>query len=232
MNLDSLRPARLMRAFLRVVVYLIAFAALPLGVGYLGLRSTLAAYLAPTPVQPLGRDLPPPPVLDLEKPTVAVVLGDTVTEVADMLGPYVAFKTAEAFNVITVADRKVAVSLSGGLDVAPHFSFAELDARLGRDPDLIVIPNIVNVRGNDAVRNWVREHGRKESLVMSVCAGAEMLAATGLIDGRRATTHWGEIGRIERSYPGVDWVRGQRYVDDGQFVSTAGSSPESTAHFT
>jgi len=107
MNLDSLRPARLMRAFLRVVVYLIAFAALPLGVGYLGLRSTLAAYLAPTPVQPLGRDLPPPPVLDLDKPTVAVVLGDTVTEVADMLGPYVAFKTAEAFNVITVADRSL-----------------------------------------------------------------------------------------------------------------------------
>src|SRR6266481_4946055 len=138
MNLDSLRPARLMREFLRVVVYLIAFAALPLGIGYLGLRSTLAAYLAPTPVQPLGRDLPPPPVLDLDKPTVAVVLGDTVSEVADMLGPYVAFKTAEAFNVITVADRKVAVSLSGGLDVAPHFSFAELDARLGRDPDQIV----------------------------------------------------------------------------------------------
>src|SRR5206468_11288565 len=50
----------------------------------------------------------------------------------------------------------------------------------------------------------------------------EMLAATGLIDGRRATTHWGDIGRIERSYPAVHWVRGQRYVDDGQFVSTAG----------
>lgn len=57
---------------------------------------------------------------------------------------------------------------------------------------------------------------------MSVCAGAQMLAETGLIDGRRATTHWGDIGRLEHSYPGVRWVRGQRYVDEGQFVSTAG----------
>lgn len=210
-----------MRACLRVAAYLLAFVALPLGVGYLGLRSTLATYLAPAPAQPLGRNFPTAPELDQDKPTVAVVLGNAVTEVADTLAPYVVFKTAGAFNVITVAERRLPVALSGGLDVVPHFTFAELDTRLGRHPDLIIIPNIVNVRGNDAVQTWVRQHGRK-SLVMSVCAGAEMLAATGLIDGRRATTHWGDIGRIERSYPGVRWVRGQRYVDDGQFVSTAG----------
>src|SRR5882724_385052 len=211
-----------MRTFVRVVVYVIAFLALPLGAGYFGLRSALATYLAPTPIQPVGRDFPTPPELDPQKPTVAVVLGNGVTEVGDTLAPYVAFKTAGAFNVITVADRKVPVALSGGLDVVPHFTFAELDGRLGRDPDLIIIPNIVNVPGNEAVRSWVRDHGASRSMVMSVCAGAEMFAATGLIDGRRATTHWGDIGRIERSYPRVQWVRGQRYVDDGQFVSTAG----------
>jgi putative intracellular protease/amidase len=211
-----------MRAWLRVAAYLMTFMAVPVGIGYLGLRSALATYLAPAPAQPLGRSFATAPELDRDKPTVAVVLGNAVTEVADTLAPYVAFKTAGAFNVITVAERRLPVALSGGLDVVPHFTFAELDTRLGRDPDLIIVPNIVDVRGNDAVRTWVREHGRGQSLVMSVCAGAEMLAATGLIDGRRATTHWGDIGRIERSYPGVLWVRGHRYVDDGQFVSTAG----------
>ena len=211
-----------MRTLVRVVVYTTAFLAVPVSVGYFGLRSALATYLAPPRVQPAGRDFPTPPELDPHKPTVAVVLGNGVTEVGDTLAPYVVFKTAGTFNVITVAERKVPVALSGGLDVVPHFTFAELDARLGRDPDLIIIPNIVNVRGNEAVRNWVRGHGAGRSMVMSVCAGAEMFAATGLIDGRRATTHWGDIGRIERSYPRVQWVRGQRYVDDGQFVSTAG----------
>ena len=221
MNLRSIRCRPVMRALLRGVLYLTAFATLPLGVGYIGLRSAVAAYLTPTPIQLWG-GVPPPPVLDPNKPTVAVVLGNTVTEVADMLVPYAAFRTAGAFNVVTVAEGRLPVALSGGLDVVPHFSFAELDARLGRDPDLIVVPNIVNVHGNHAVRNWVREHGRKQSLVMSVCTGAEMLAATGLIEGRPATTHWGDIGRIERNCPSVHWVRGQRYVDDGQFVSTGG----------
>lgn len=211
-----------MRTFSRLAIYLFAFAALPLGVGAIGVRSTFAAYLAPTPVQQRGRDLPPPPVLDPDRPTIAIVLGNAVTEVADMLGPYATFKIAGAFNVVAVAEHRLPVALSGGLDVVPDFSFAGLDARLGRDPDLIIIPNIVDLRGNDAVRNWVRQHGLDKSIVMSICAGAEMFAASGLIDGRRATTHWGDIDRIERGYPRVHWVRGQRYVDDGQFVSTAG----------
>src|SRR3954470_24025112 len=211
-----------MSRFLRAIVYLVFVAALPLGIGAIGFRTAVAAYMAPTPERLLGRDLPPAPALDPDQPVVAVVLGNDVTEVADTLAPYAAFKTAGAFNVVMVAERTLPVALSGGLDVVPDFSFAGLDARLGRRPDLIVVPNIVNVRGNDAVREWVRRRAHDGSLVMSVCAGAEMLAATGLIDGRRATTHWGEIGRLERSYPGVRWVRGQRYVDEGQFISTAG----------
>jgi len=212
----------MMRKLARVVVYVLAFLAVPLGIGALGFRSGIRAYLAPTPVHALGSDLPAPPELDPLKPTVAVVLGKTVTEVADTIAPYVAFKTAGVFNVVLVAEGHGPVALSGGLDVVPHFTFADLDARLGRDPDLIVIPNIVDVRANEAVRSWVRRHGAGRSLVMSVCAGAEMFAATGLIDGRRATTHWGDIGRIEAGYPAVQWVRGQRYIDDGQFISTAG----------
>jgi putative intracellular protease/amidase len=98
-----------------------------------------------------------------QKPTVVIELVNDVTEVADALGPYVAFKTAGAFNVATVAERRVPVALSGGLDVVPDFSFAELDAQLGRDPDLIVVPNIPNVRGNDAVRTWLRQHGGRRS---------------------------------------------------------------------
>jgi len=211
-----------MRRLPKAVVYVVAFAALPLGVGYLGLRSAFGTYLARAPVQPPGTVFPSPPALDPGKPTVVVVLGNDITEVADALGPYAAFKAAGAFNVVTVAERRFPVALTGGLDVVPDFSFAELDAQLGRDPDLIIVPNIPNVRGNDGVRTWLQQHGRGRSTVMSVCAGAEMLAATGLIDGRRATTHWGDIARIERGYPAVDWIRGQRYVDEGHFVSTAG----------
>jgi putative intracellular protease/amidase len=166
--------------------------------------------------------LPASPALDPNKPTVAVVLGNEKTEITDVIAPYVALKMAAAFNVVLVAEKRLPVALSGGLDVIPHFSFAALDAQLGRDPDVIIVPNIPDIRANEAVRLWVQKHGRAKSTVMSVCAGAAMLAATGLIDGQAATTHWGDILWIEPSYPKVRWVRGQRYVDDGQFISTAG----------
>ncbi|WP_169745404.1 DJ-1/PfpI family protein [Deinococcus radiopugnans] len=164
----------------------------------------------------------PPPALDPLRPTVAVVLGRDVTEVADALAPYAVFRASGAFNVVTVAETREPVMLTGTLDVLPHYAFAQLDAALGHAPDVIVVPNVPNIHANEALRLWVKRHGQGSSLVLSVCVGAEMVAATGLLDGRAATTHWGDIARIERTYPTVQWVRGQRYVDDGQVISTAG----------
>jgi putative intracellular protease/amidase len=166
--------------------------------------------------------LPASPTLEPNKPTVAVVLGNDLTEITDVIAPYVAFKTAAEFNVVLVSEQRQPVTLSGGLEVIPHFSFAELDAQLERDPDLIVVPNVPNIGANEALRLWVQKHGRGSSSVMSVCAGAAMFAATELIDGQDATTHWGDILWIEQFYRKVHWVRGQRYVDNGQFISTAG----------
>lgn len=174
------------------------------------------------PPPPFTGKLPDAPKLDLSKPTVAVVLGNDLTEITDAIAPYVAFKTAAEFNVVLVSEQRRPVALTGGLEVIPHFSFAQLDAQLERDPDLIVVPNVPNIGANEALRLWVQKHGRGSSLVMSVCAGAAMFAATELIDGQDATTHWGDILRIEPTYPKVRWVRGQRYVDNGQFISTAG----------
>jgi AraC family transcriptional regulator, transcriptional activator FtrA len=205
-------------SILRILKYPLAFLALPLVVGI----SSFLITTAPPPAPQLEQAYPAPPKLDPNKPTVAVVLARDLTEVADALAPYTVFKTSSAFNVVMVSEQRRPVTLSGNLDVIPHFSFAELDAALGHDPDLIVIPNIPNVAANEALRLWVQRHGRGRSLVMSVCAGAAMFAATGLIDGLPATTHWGDITWIESSYPKVKWLRGQRYVDNGQFISTAG----------
>jgi len=55
-----------------------------------------------------------------------------------------------------------------------------------------------------------------------VCAGARLLAAADLLDGHRATSHWFRLRGLQRSRPQVDWVRGQRYVQDGKITTTAG----------
>jgi putative intracellular protease/amidase len=215
----GMRP--ILRALARIAAYLLAFAALPVAVGVAGFRSSMAHYLAPAPDGRLPPSAwPAPPPLDPGKPTVVVVLGKDVTEVADALAPYATFAAAGAFNVVMAAEERRPVALTGGLDVLPHHTLAELEA--GRPPELIIVPNIADLPANEAVRQWVGRQGRAGSLVMSVCAGAQMLAATGLLDGQRATTHWSAVAGTEKQFPRVQWVRGQRYVDNGRTISTAG----------
>ena len=204
---------------LQVTKFSLAFLSLPLLVGVAMAASYLAAPALPKP--PLHA-VPVSPVLASAKLTVAVVLGRDLTEVADVLAPYAVFQAAGAFNVVTVAETRQPVTLTGNLDVVPNYTFAQLDAQLKQGPDVIVVPYVPNIQANEALRRWVKRHGQERSLVLGVCAGASMVAATGLLDGRPATTHWGDIARIERQYPAVRWVRGQRYVDDGPVISTAG----------
>jgi hypothetical protein len=68
----------------------------------------------------------------------------------------------------------------------------------------------------------VRQQSNSGSFIFSICVGAEAFAATGLLDGRTATTHWGDIDRIEEQYPAVNWVRGVRYVDGENYMTSAG----------
>ena len=59
------------------------------------------------------------------------MLGNDITEVADMIAPYAVFQTSASFNVVTVAEERRPVALTGGLDVLPHYSFRDLDTKNG-----------------------------------------------------------------------------------------------------
>ena len=75
---------------------------------------------------------------------------------------------------------------------------------------------------NQPVLTWIKQQSEKGSFIFSICVGAETFAATGLLDGRTATTHWEDIARIEQLYPAVNWVRGVRYVDGDKYMTSAG----------
>jgi putative intracellular protease/amidase len=180
---------------------------------------------APAPGALVSSTVPlPPPVHDPHKPTVAVLLGNTVSEPTDVLGPYAIFAESGEYNVYTVAASRTVRTLTGGLDLVPHLSFEELAARLHGDPDIVVVPQIVDIRSslNAPVVAWVRRQAHGHALLFSWCTGAEVLAESGVIDGRPATAHWGDIDRLQRVYPRVHWQRGVRYVDAGRLLSTAG----------
>ncbi|TYQ05529.1 UNVERIFIED_ORG: Transcriptional regulator containing an amidase domain and an AraC-type DNA-binding HTH domain [Gordonia westfalica J30] len=157
-----------------------------------------------------------------DRPTVAILLAAEGTNVADSLAPYEVFVRSGAVNVFLVAQKSEPITLGGGLTVLPQHTFAEIDTMTGGGPDVVVVPQL---HGNidDEIR-WVTEifERKPESLVMSVCVGAEYLAAAGMLDGRRATTHWLKLIGVRRDHRQVDWVDGVRFVEDGRIMTTAG----------
>lgn len=193
--------------------------------GTFGIIRSAGFTMAPLPEALAAAVVPgPAPGYDSAKPTVAVLLGNTPTEATDFLVPYAMFVESGAYNVYAVAESRAVRTLAGGVDVVPQVSFAELTAKLHGSPNIIVVPAMLNVGSPDnvPVLDWLRQHGHGQTLVFSWCAGAEVLAASGLIDGKTATTHWGKIDAFERRYPAVTWRRGERYVDSGMLLTTGG----------
>ncbi|HZA84301.1 MAG TPA: DJ-1/PfpI family protein [Actinomycetes bacterium] len=155
---------------------------------------------------------------------VAVVLGASGSVITDALGPYEVFARSPTFFVYTVSASRPAAVLSGGLAVVPDYSLEDVDAGLAPEPDVIVVPAVAAPNGKKEapLRDWITRRTDQGAHFLGVCNGSRLLAATGLLDGRRATSHWSSIRSLERSRPRVEWVRGQRYVQDRTLTTTAG----------
>jgi putative intracellular protease/amidase len=69
---------------------------------------------------------------------------------------------------------------------------------------------------------WLRSQAEKGSTIIGVCVGATVVAAAGLLDGKRATTHWYSLGEMLERNPTIDYVADRRMVLDGSVVTTTG----------
>jgi transcriptional regulator GlxA family with amidase domain len=188
--------------------------------------ATGAIYTARDPAAPPAPvDTAAVPAHDPGKPTAVVVLGSQGANAADALAPYEVLAETGAFNLYTAAARRRPVPLTGGLDLVPDLTFGQLDDRLPAPPDVIVVPQVPGAAGPNGapIVQWLRrQRAAGNPLLVSVCTGAEVLAAAGLLDGRPATSHWLGLIGLRRAYPGVRWQEGVRYVDDGDVITTAG----------
>ena len=167
--------------------------------------------------------------IDPGRPTAVVITSNRATEISDFLPPYELLAATGAFNVVVVAPEPApvplynAMQLPSGTVIQPHLSFAGFDST-GIDPALIVVPFLPGYQpGTDQETiDWIAGHAGRDTRLLSICAGAEILAATGLLDGRRATSHHWWIPRLEPRHSDVEWVEGVRYVADGNVITSAG----------
>ena len=121
------------------------------------------------------------------------------------------------FRLYTVAETKAPIRLSGGLQVVPDYTFADAPA-----PKVVVIP----AQGGATPRmgEWIKQVSSHADLVMSVCTGAFVLANTGLLDGKSATTHHGAYKAFAMKYPNVRLEKGMRFVENGHLATAGGLS--------
>ncbi|MGW0495442.1 GlxA family transcriptional regulator [Streptomyces sp. NPDC003007] len=154
--------------------------------------------------------------------TVLVVLFDGLQSL-DVTGPVEVFAGAEllspgAYRIRTASVDGGPVRTTSGLTLVPDGSLAT-----SPDPDILLVPGGTGgLRPDPRLVDWVREHGPRAARLMSVCTGAAVLAEAGLLDGRRATTHWAYCERIARAHPAVEIDPDPVYVRDGNIATSAG----------
>lgn len=163
---------------------------------------------------------------------VGILLFDEV-EVLDFAGPFEVFSTASRvsgddgseekphFEVFTVAEMGGHVVARGGLQVVASYG---LDSH--PKIDLLIVPGgIVNRElEKGSVVDWISRVAATAQITASVCTGAFLLAAAGLLGGREATTHWEDIEEFELTFPQVKVRKKVRWVDEGTVVTSAGIS--------
>ena len=157
--------------------------------------------------------------------TVGILLFNEV-EVLDFTGPFEVFSLAEKnyqklFNVVTIAEKDKLLSARNGLKVQPDYQFENHP-----DLDVLIVPGgygaeHIEIRNRNLLK-WIQSQQLQVQILASVCTGALLLAACGVLDGIKATTHWADLDRLEYEFPSVEVVRGVKFVDADVIVTSAG----------
>lgn len=158
---------------------------------------------------------------------IGILLFSDVEEL-DAVGPWEVFSRwtrdfpEDGFTVSCISQDGGLVSCANGLVLQAHYSYADA-------PPLEVLvypggPGIQSQLLDEVQLDWVRRQRQEVLLMTSVCTGSLVYAAAGILENRPATTHWASLDLLSELDPTID-VRGQeRFVDDGDVVTSAGVS--------
>jgi len=142
----------------------------------------------------------------------------------DFAGPWEVFQDVmiagrrdHPFQLYTVGESMAPIHASGGMKIIPDYTFENAPA-----PKIIVIP--AQNDPSEVTREWIRKMTKNTDVTMSVCTGAFILAKTGLLSGKAATTHHGAFGDLAKQFPDIQVRRGARFVEAGNLATSGGLS--------
>ena len=154
-------------------------------------------------------------------------------EVLDFCGPFEVLSVTRLdeekrrsepspFNVFLVAETAETVVTTGGMKVQPDYTLASCPPL-----DMLIVPGGWGTRremDNPRLLEWIVERAEQVEILASVCTGALLLGKAGLLDKRRATTHWRSLELMQQLFPQTKVERALHFVEDGNVWSSAGIS--------
>lgn len=156
-----------------------------------------------------------------ERPLIAIIGINDATETTDYLMPTGILRRADVADVVMLATQAGPVRLFPALTVEPDATIAEFDARHPDGADYVIVPAMS--RDDDPVAlAWIRSQADRGAIIIGICVGAKVVAAAGLLDGRRATTHWYVLREMLQRHPTIKYVADRRMVVDRGVATTTG----------
>ncbi len=158
-----------------------------------------------------------------QRPVIAVIGINDATETTDYVMPTGILRRADVAEVLLVATGPGPVKLYPALTVEPDMTVADFDARHREGADYVIVPAMI--RDDDpAALQWIKSQSAKGATVIGVCVGATVVAAAGLLDNRRGTTHWYSLKDLREKHPSMEYVPNRRIVVDRGVATTTGIS--------
>jgi len=159
--------------------------------------------------------------------TVALLIFPGVQSL-DVSGPMDVFAEAndyvpagEGYRLLTVGTQPSPVRASNGQQLGFDFSLDQA----GSDYDIVLVaggPQLAQEQENPALSAWLQQVAQNVPRYGSICTGAFLLGRAGLLDGKRATTHWSDAGRLGQQFPLAQVEHDRIHVRDGGLVTSAG----------
>jgi transcriptional regulator GlxA family with amidase domain len=150
-----------------------------------------------------------------------VIVGFPRVQSLDLSGPYEVFAEAGGYRLEVAAPRQGNFSADSGLELSANVALAELRGRI----DTLIVAGgygVFDVIEDQEFLHDLRRAAKKSRRVGSICTGAFALAAAGLLEGRRATTHWRFSDQLRSCYPSVVVDSDPIYIRSDNVYTSAG----------
>jgi transcriptional regulator GlxA family with amidase domain len=158
-----------------------------------------------------------------KRPLVAIIGINDATETTDYLMPYGILRRADVADVIALSTGPGPVTLYPALKVEPEATIKDFDTQYLEGADYVIVPAMSHDDDPEALE-WIRSQANKGATIIGICAGAKVVAETGLLDGKRATTHWYYLKGMLDKHPSIQYVADRRLVVAQGVITTTGIS--------